>query len=88
MGRGWHSRFSGHSTSASQFHQQSPALPGRGQTCGAGSEQRQDPVAGQGDCRAARDGKQRRADSSGRARHDPAFVYGGEGGKGRSAEGR
>lgn len=44
VGRGWHSRFSGHSTSASQFHQQSPALPGRGQTCGAGSEQRQDPA--------------------------------------------
>lgn len=43
--------------------------------------------AGQDDGWAGWDRKQRRADSSGRARHDPAFVYGGEGGKGRSAEG-
>lgn len=47
---------------------------------GTGSEQ--------GQALAGWDRKQRRTDSSGRARHDPAFVYGGEGGKGRSAEGR
>lgn len=56
-----------------------PAWTGE-RRAGTGSEQGRAPAGG--------DRQQRWAASGGRARHDPAFVYGGEGGKGRSAEGR